>query len=125
MKKRIVMIALFLLIGINTSAIAETAYGKVTYIGTQGLVEEDGHTEFQMRFRIKGTCRFDNTNKSRWFHLRSGDVTYTPNVDNFQHIYETLKEAFLNKRRVQVDGYYLSCSDSGPFDASRIWAAMY
>lgn len=99
------VIGSFGLVGV---ASAETAIGKVTFVGTMSEVYSSGGLQMRFRFRLtNSTCSAtEGTAPTRWIHVKSGIMAepLAHNMANARSAYNTLLAAFLSGKNVQVDG---------------------
>lgn len=88
---------------------AVSVYGRVTFVGTIGEQEDNGHYHARFRFKVsESTCTGDNTPKDRWIVVRSGwmDAPFQHNSANFRNAYNTVLSGLLARTvvHIQVDG---------------------
>lgn len=108
------MVTMAVILSGSAEAWASSIYGKVTFLGTLSEAYDNGY-HAQFRFRLSNsTCDSNTTPGDRWVHVRSGrmDGAFAHNSANLRNAYDTLLNAFLTSKNVQVDGVP-NCTTTG------------
>jgi hypothetical protein len=120
--------AITLLVGVSivhiNSADAATVLGRITFVGTEHELVQDGNHSATFRIRMSdSTCTGDNQKKERWIKVLSGrmDGKYQHNMANFMNAYNTAMSAFGSGKDVQVD-QVPSCTTEGT-QTIELWRA--